>query len=133
MIAQLPNFHRWLESKGIDYEQVTAGRYKRTLTVFGENTDEDREKLRDELEDVHALFKSQITEHRPQVEIDTVATGEHWYGMQALELKLVDELQTSDEFLRGRVKDADVYRFEFRRKKPLPERLLATAQALLTP
>ena len=133
VIMQLPNFHRWLESKGVDYEQVTAGRYKRTLTVFGENTDDDREKVRLELEDIHALFKSQIAEYRPQVEIDNVATGEHWYGMQALELKLVDELQTSDEYLGGRIGDADVYRFEFKRRKPLPERIVATAQALLTP
>lgn len=133
VIMQLPNFHRWLESKGVDYEQVTAGRYKRTLTVFGENTDDDREKVRLELEDVHVLFKSQIAEYRPQVDIDNVATGEHWYGMQALELKLVDELQTSDEYLGGRIGEADIYRFEFKRKKPLPERIVATAQALLTP
>jgi len=133
VLAQLPNFHRWLESKGIDFEQVTAGRYKRTLTVFGENTDADREKVRDELEDIHGLFKSQISEHRPQVDIDQVATGEHWYGSQALALKLVDELQTSDDFLRGRLADTDVFRFEFSRKKPLPERVLAAAQMLLRP
>lgn len=131
VLAQLPNFHRWLESKGIDFEQVTAGRYKRTLTVFGENTDADREKVRDELEDIHGLFKSQILEHRPQIDIDQVATGEHWYGTQALALKLVDELQTSDEFLRAQLADADIFRFEFRRRKPLPERMLATAHMLL--
>ncbi|MGD8324697.1 MAG: protease SohB [Gammaproteobacteria bacterium] len=133
VLVQLPNLHRWLESKGIDYEQVTAGRFKRTLTVFGENTDEARQKVRSELEDIHALFKQQIAEYRPQVEIEAVATGEHWYGTRALELKLVDELRTSDEYLRERIAEADVYRFEFKRKKTLPERLMATAQALLTP
>lgn len=133
VLAQLPNFHRWLESKGIDFEQVTAGRYKRTLTVFGENTEEDREKVRTELADIHALFKSQILENRPQVEIERVATGEHWYGMRALELKLVDELQTSDEYLREKIASADVYRFEFKRRKAWTERIFATAQALLTP
>lgn len=133
VLMQLPNLHRWLESKGIDYEQVTAGRYKRTLTVFGQNTDEDRAKVRSELEDIHSLFKSQIVEYRPEIDIETVATGEHWYGMQALELKLVDELQTSDEYLSERIAAADVYRFEFKRKRSVPERVLATAQALLTP
>ena len=98
VVAQLPNFHRLLEEKGIDFEQVTAGRYKRTLTVFGKNTDEGREKLKEELEDVHELFKNQISEHRPQIDLDAVATGEHWYGVRALGLKLVDEIRTSDDF-----------------------------------
>ncbi len=132
VLLQLPNLNRWLESKGIDYEQVTAGRYKRTLTVFGKNTDEDRDKVRAELEDVHSLFKSQIAEHRPQVDIDAVATGEHWYGSQALELNLVDTLQTSDEYLSERIATADVFRFEYKRRKTVPERVLATAQSLLS-
>ncbi len=133
VLMQLPNLNRWLESKGIDYEQVTAGRYKRTLTVFGRNTDEDRDKVREELEEIHDLFKSQIVENRPQVDIEAVATGEHWYGLQALELRLVDELQTSDEYLSERISAADAYRFEYKRKKTMPERVLATAQALLAP
>jgi serine protease SohB len=131
VLTQLPNFHRWLESKGIDFEQVTAGRFKRTLTVFGENTDEDRAKVREELEEIHGLFKSQIVEYRPQVDIDAVATGEHWYGLKALELKLIDGIQTSDEYLRERVAEAEVYRFEFKRRKTVQERIYATAQALL--
>ena len=97
VVAQLPNFHRLLEENGVDFEQLTAGRYKRTLTMFGKNTDEGREKLQEEIEEVHELFKSQIREHRPQVDVEAVATGEHWYGVRALELKLVDELRTSDD------------------------------------
>ena len=99
VLAQLPNFHRLLEEKGVDFEQIMAGRYKRTLTMFGKNTDEGREKLQQEVEDIHELFKSQIREHRPQVDLERVATGEHWYGIRALELKLVDELKTSDDLL----------------------------------
>jgi serine protease SohB len=132
VLMQLPNLNRWLESKGIDYEQVTAGKYKRTLTVFGKNTEEDRDKVREELEEIHTLFKSQIVENRPQVDIDAVATGEHWYGLQAVELKLVDELRTSDEYLAEQMAAGDVYRFEYKRKKTMPERFLATAQALLS-
>ncbi len=132
VLTQLPNFHRWLESKGIDYEQVTAGRYKRTLTVFGENTSEAREKVQAELEDIHVLFKTQIVEHRPQVEIDQVATGEHWYGLHALERQLVDELKTSDEFLLERISDADIFRVEYKRRKSWPERVLSGAEALLS-
>ena len=132
VVAQLPNFHRLLEEKGIDFEQLTAGRYKRTLTLFGKNTDEGREKLREEIEDVHELFKSQIREHRPQVDVEQVATGEHWYGLRALELKLVDELRTSDDFLLEAAKERDLYAVTFKRKRSLPERLLAGAETLLS-
>jgi serine protease SohB len=131
VIAQLPNFHRLLEEKGVDFEMITAGRYKRTLTMFGENTDEGRSKLKHELEEVHDLFKQEIAERRPQVELDRVATGEHWYGKQALELRLVDELATSDDWLRGLVDQADLYQVTFKRRRSLPERLLGGAESLL--
>jgi serine protease SohB len=132
VVAQLPNFHRLLEEHGVDFEQLTAGRYKRTLTLFGKNTDEGREKLRQELEDVHELFKAQIREHRPQVDVEQIATGEHWYGMRALELKLVDELRTSDDFLIEAAKERELYHIAFKRKRSLPERILGGAETLLS-
>jgi len=132
VVAQLPNFHRLLEEKGVDFEQLTAGRYKRTLTMFGKNTEEGREKLQQEIEEVHELFKSQIREHRPQVEVERVATGEHWYGIRALELKLVDEIRTSDDFLLEAAKQRDLYHLTFRRRRPLAERVLGGAASLLS-
>jgi serine protease SohB len=132
VVAQLPNFRRLLEEKGIDFELVTAGRYKRTLTLFGQNTDEGREKLKQELEEVHELFKNQIREYRPQVDVERIATGEHWYGVRALELNLVDELKTSDDFLIEAAKDRDVYTLKYRRHRSLPERLMAGADTLLS-
>jgi serine protease SohB len=132
VLAQMPNFHRLLEEKGVDFEQVMAGRYKRTLTMFGKNTDEGRAKLQQEVEDIHELFKSQIREHRPQVDVDRVATGEHWYGIRALELKLVDELKTSDDFLLEAVKDCDLYHLTYKRRRSLQERVLGGAESLLT-
>jgi serine protease SohB len=132
VLAQLPNFHRLLEEKGVDFEQVTAGRYKRTLTLFGKNTEEGREKLKQELEDVHELFKAQIREHRPQVDIDLVATGEHWYGIRALELKLIDELKTSDDLLLAAAAQRDLYHVVYRRRRTLTERLLGSAETLLS-
>ncbi len=131
VIAQLPNFNRWLEEKGVDFEQVTAGRFKRTLTLFGKNTEEGREKLREEIEDVHDLFKTQITTHRPQLDVEQVATGEYWYGSRALELGLIDEIRTSDDFLAEAVADADLYRVSFKRRLPLTERILSGAESLL--
>ncbi len=132
VIAQLPNFHRLLEDKGVDFEQVTAGRYKRTLTMFGKNTDEGREKIKEELEDVHEPFKNQISEHRPQIDLEKVATGEHWYGVRAMTLNLVDEIRTSDDFLLEAANDSDLYSVAYKRRRTLPERLLAGVESLLS-
>lgn len=129
VIAQLPNFHRLLEARGVDFEQVTAGRYKRTVTMFGKNTDEDRAKLREELEEVHALFKQVVTTHRPALDIEAVATGEHWYGSRALELKLVDALETSDDYLHRAAESADVYRVHYRARPTLQQRVLSAVRA----
>jgi serine protease SohB len=131
VLAQLPNFHRLLEEKGVDFEQVMAGRYKRTLSLFGRNTDEGREKLQEEVEDIHELFKAQIREHRPQVDVERVATGEHWHGIRALELKLVDELKTSDDFLLEAAKDRDLYHLAYKRRRSWQERILGSAESLL--
>lgn len=132
VLAQLPNFHRLLEERGVDFEQITAGRYKRTLTMFGKNTDEGRAKLQQEVEDIHELFKNQIREHRPQVDIERVATGEHWYGIRALELKLVDELKTSDDLLLDAAKDFDLYHVAYKRRRGWQERVLGSVESLLT-
>ncbi|MEC9376005.1 MAG: protease SohB [Pseudomonadota bacterium] len=99
VLAQLPNFNRLLEKQGIDWEQVTAGKYKRTLTMFGKNTEEDREKTRQDLEEVHGLFKGAVSFHRPNLDVESVSTGEYWYGTKAMELGLVDELGSSDDYL----------------------------------
>ena len=131
VLAQLPNFHRLLEEKGVDFEQVTAGRYKRTLTMFGENTDEGRAKLKEQVEAIHELFKAQIRAHRPQVDVESVATGEHWHGVRALELKLVDEIKTSDDVLLEAAKDHDLYQIAYKRRRSLQERVLGGAESLL--
>lgn len=124
VIGQLPNINRWLKERNIDYEMQTAGKYKRTLTVFGENTEEAREKFREELEETHQLFKSFISEHRPALNVDSVATGEHWYGTRAKELRLVDEIQTSDDYMLNAVESRDLFEIHHRRKKTLPERIM---------
>lgn len=127
VVAQLPNFHRALKDKHIDFEQHTAGEYKRTISLFAENTDEGRKKLQEEIEDIHQLFKNMITTHRPQIEISKVATGEHWPATQALSLKLVDEIKTSDEYLLERSKDATLYEIVYETKKPFLSKFTAAA------
>ena len=131
VLAQIPNFHRFLKKHDIDFEQIAAGKYKRTLTLFGENRSEDREKLKEELEEAHALFKEFVKTNREQVDIEKIATGEHWYGKQALDLGLVDKLQTSDDYLVEQANAADIYEIRHVRKKPLIEKLLNPVAKLL--
>lgn len=131
VVAQLPNFHRLLNKNEIDFEQFTAGEYKRTVTLFGENTDKGRQKLQEEIEETHGLFKEFVSTHRSVLDIPQVATGEHWYGTQALELKLVDELRTSDDYLLEASQTTELFEVNYASKKPLMAKLLATGDSLL--
>jgi serine protease SohB len=126
VIAQLPNFHRLLDKHQVDFEQFKAGEFKRTVTVFGENTDADRAKFQEEIEQTHELFKAFVSEHRPTLDLQQVATGEHWYGRQALELKLLDELRTSDDYLLEASRSADIYELRYRGRRHWMARLMPT-------
>ena len=128
VVAQMPNIHKLLKKNDIDVELHTAGEYKRTLTMIGENTDEGREKFVKDLQDTHELFKTFVAEHRPQVDIDKVATGEIWFGNQAIEQNLVDQIITSDEYLLTQMEERDVYEVKFTPKKSLSERLGKSAE-----
>ena len=123
VVAQIPNVHRLLKKHDVDVEVHTAGRFKRTLDFLGENTEQGRAKLREELEDVHALFQEYVANWRPGIDLDAVSTGEHWYGQRALDRALVDELVTSDEYLARACQDADVFEVSWVVPKPPLERL----------
>ena len=131
VVAELPNFHRLLKHNKVDYEQHTAGEYKRTLTMFSENSDTARTKFKQELEETHELFKQFIRDNRPALDIDKVATGEHWYGIQALDLGLIDHIQTSDDYIVDAAKSSDVYEITFEIKKPLAQRLSFSLQSAI--
>ena len=130
VLAQIPNFNRLLDNYGVDFEQVTAGKHKRTVTMFGENTDEDRAKLKEELEDVHALFKEVVSSYRPTLDLDKVATGEHWYGTRALDIGLADIIQTSDQLLSNRATSHDIYLVTYKIKQPLQKRLMGSIDSV---
>ena len=123
VVAQLPNVHRLLKKHDIDFEMLTAGEYKRTLTIFGENSDKGREKFQEDLETIHRLFKAFVARYRPTLDIDAVATGEVWFGSEALSRGLADEIKTSDQYLCERVRQADVFEVQFEQRKRLQERL----------
>lgn len=123
VLVQLPNFNRLLKEKNVDYEMVTAGEYKRTLTMFGENTDKGREKMAEDVQEVHALFKDFIKTSRPDMNVDDLATGETWLGSRAKELGLVDAISTSDEYIVNACEEAEVYQVVYEKKKKITDKL----------
>ncbi|ABS08847.1 protease SohB [Shewanella baltica] len=123
VVAQLPNFNRLLKKHEIDYEQHTAGNFKRTLTVFGENSDEGRQKFQEELEETHVLFKAFVGKYRPELDLVKVATGEHWYGQQAIELGLVDAISTSDDVIMSLAAERTVYKMRYQVRKKLADKI----------
>jgi serine protease SohB len=133
VVAQVPNFYRLLDRFGVDVEQFTGGEFKRTVTMFGENTDADRAKLTEQIHETHDLFKSFVAAHRPQVDLTTVATGEYWYGTRALELNLIDELITSDDYLLKARERADLFEVSYSAPLSAARRLTSAARSRLLP
>ena len=123
VIAQVPNFNRLLRNKGVDFEQQTAGDYKRTVTMFGKNTDKDRKKLKEQLEDIHILFKDFIKKNRKNLDVDKVSTGEYWYGKDALDLKLIDKILTSDEYIISLKDSFQIIQIKYKPAKSISDKL----------
>ncbi|WKX25255.1 protease SohB [Tatumella ptyseos] len=131
VVAQIPNIHRLLKKNDIDVELHTAGQYKRTLTMLGENSEEGREKFRQDLDETHQLFKSFVAEMRPTLDINSVATGEHWYGKQALEKGLIDEISTSDALIISKMQQFKLLSISYTRRKTLVERFTQSGASVL--
>ena len=123
VVAQIPNFNRLLKEHNVDFERFTAGKYKQTVTMFGENTEEGRNKLKEELEETHSLFQDFVRDSRSDLDMERIATGEHWYGKKALELKLVDRLMTGDDYLLSKSNEFDLLEISYSAKKSLLERI----------
>ncbi len=129
VVAQLPNFHRLLKKHDVDYEQITAGEYKRTLSLFGENTSKGRKKAQEEVEVAHDLFKNFVAENRPKLDMDKVATGEYWHATKALELGLVDKLMTSDDYLLAASETTNIYEITYSIPKKKLTKLASSIKA----
>ncbi len=122
VVAQIPNFNRLLKKHDVDYEVLTAGEYKRTLTILGENTEKGREKFQQEIQETHDLFKDFVSASRPDLNMDVVATGETWFGKKAVAHGLVDKILTSEEYLFSRYPNADIYHIGWIEKHSIAER-----------
>ena len=131
VLVQLPNFHRVLKKHEVDYEIISAGEFKRTLTTFGEITEKGRDKVREDVETIHGIFKHWVKEHRPSVDIDKIATGETWLGTQAKERYMVDEIRTSDECILSACETADVFEVEYELPKSIPQKLSTVFESTL--
>ncbi|HHF7374267.1 protease SohB [Legionella bozemanae] len=133
VVAQIPNFHRWLKKHDIDVELLTAGEYKRTLTLLGENTEKGRKKAQDDLEKIHAAFRNYVAEHREQLNIDQVSTGEHWLAKDAFDLNLVDKLCTSDDYIIEKIARYKTFKLTVPSKTSLANKLLKPAMRFMHP
>jgi serine protease SohB len=133
VIDQLPNFHRLLDRVGVDYEVFKGGEAKRTVTMFGRTTEEDRTRRNDQVQEAHDLFKQFVAAHRPDLDLARVATGQYWYGSQALELGLVDRLGTSDDYLLTARDRADLFQLRFRTTRSPRQRLTGRLNSALRP
>lgn len=131
VVAGMPNFHKLLKKHDIDYELLTAGKFKRTLTMLGENTEEGRKKFLDQLEQIHILFKDFVSDYRPQLDMEKVATGEYWFGKEALDLKLIDKIQTSEDLILELSKEKEVYHLDYKEKQKLIDKILESASSKL--
>ena len=133
VVAQFPNFNRWLKKNDIDVELLTAGEYKRTLTLFGENTPEARKKFKEDLEKIHTQFRNYVLANRSQLDMEKVATGEHWLAIDAYELRLVDKLITSDEYLTQKMQNYQAFQITSHRKMSLISKLLKPTLKMMDP
>lgn len=123
VVAQVPNFHRVLDKLNVEYHEVTAGEYKRTVSLLAPISAQGMEKFKAEIESTHVIFKSFVERYRPQVDIAKAATGEHWLGVQALELKLVDKIQTSDDYITSRLDSHEMVQLEYKERRSLTDKL----------
>ena len=128
--APVPNVHRLLERHGVDFEEMTAGAFKRTVTLFGEITPAGRRKFQEQLDETHQLFQDFVGRYRPALDMDRVATGEHWHGTRAVELGLADEISTSDDYLLARADRARIFEVHIDRRRGIRRRLSDVVRAV---
>lgn len=130
VVAQVPNFHRLLKKHDVDFEEVTAGEFKRTVSIFGEITDKGKRKFLEQIEDIHGLFKSFVKTYRPNLNLEAVATGEYWFGERAKELGLIDEIVASDDYLFRQRENAQIFKLEVQARKKWSEKLAENIASL---
>lgn len=123
VVAEFMNFNNLLNEVGIDYKQYTAGKYKRTVSTMGPITDEAEEKFNDDLQRTHEMFKTHVSRHRKDMDIEAIATGEHWYGIDAHEKGLVDEVSTSEDYILNAIATKEVLHVQYAPPRQFADRI----------
>lgn len=132
VIGQVPNINKLLKKNLIDIEEHTAGAYKRSLSIVGENTPEKIDRFKYELEQTHLLFQNFVKEYRPIVHDDALLSGEHFYAAQSLEhYKLVDKIITSDEYILDATAHKNVVYLKTAPKVSWISRFVAVSQSIV--
>lgn len=133
VVAQVPNFNRFLKRHDIEYKEYTAGEYKRTVSIFGEITPAGEAKFKQQLEETHIQFKDFVHRYRPNLKLEEVATGEYWYGERALQLGLIDAIKTSDDYLFEKAAEKkQILEIKHKQKIPLSEKLAEMVSAAVS-
>ena len=130
VVAPIPNLHRLLKKNDVDFEEMTAGEYKRSVSVLGEITPAGREHFRGKLDDMHGAFKAHVARCRPSMDIARVANGDTWLASEALPLGLVDEIMTGDEWLFRARESARLVEVTTEAHKSILERLMSGMGAM---
>ena len=120
VVASVPNLHKLRQKNAIDYEDITAGEFKRTVSVLGEITPAGRDHFQGKLEAIHDAFKAHVAARRPGADVARIANGDTWLASDALALGLVDEIVAGDELLFRARDSARLYEVKWEaRKSPL--------------
>tara|TARA_R110002110_G_scaffold66276_2_gene181742 strand:- start:1103 stop:1984 length:882 start_codon:yes stop_codon:yes gene_type:complete len=132
VVAEFMNFNSLLKQMGISYQQYTAGKYKRTVGPLGPITEEGETKFNNDLQRVHVLFKEHVQRFRADVNIDDIATGEHWYGIDAKEKGLVDHIATSEDYILHAISQREVLSVRYAPPRNFGDRIRLSLAKLCT-
>lgn len=130
VVSEMPNFNQILSDNGINIEQHTAGKSKRTVTPLGKITDEDRNEFKKKLERIHRSFINHVSHYRNINDADEnknsiIFSGDYWIAEETVELELglVDEISTSQEFLLDKMKEYNIIEITFQENKTKKSKL----------
>jgi protease-4 len=99
VIMQMANVDNLFKKVGVDYVVVKAGRYKDLGNFSRPMTGDERRVLQTLLDDVHAQFIDAVADGRKldRAEVVKFADGRVFSGVQARDLKMVDELGSLED------------------------------------
>jgi serine protease SohB len=110
VVAYSPNIHRLLKKHDIEPRLFTAGEFKRTVTLIGDDDEEAKQHFQHQLESLHGLFLAAVKKYRTGANFEKIGTGDHWTAeeSQTQNLGLVDHIATSREYLLKLNADRDL-------------------------